>query len=65
MEGKPPPLPPSDQLTHLLLTRRQVFKQNFHNASDFDLKILQRVRFWIEKYNATDFELKEIKRVRF
>ena len=30
-----------------------------YKASDFDLKVLQRVRFWIEKkYNALDFELK-------
>ena len=26
-------------------TTRQIFKQNFFNASDFDLKILQLVRF--------------------
>ena len=24
---------------------RQISKQNFHNASDFELKFLQRVRF--------------------
>ena len=33
--------------------------------SDFDLKVLQRVSFWIEKkYNALDFELKFFRHVR-
>ena len=36
------------------------FKIIKYNATDFDLKVLQRVRFWIEKkYNASDFEMKK------
>ena len=39
-------------------TTCQILKK-IYNASDFDLKVLQRVRFWIEKnYNALDFEIK-------
>ena len=48
---------------------------NFYDASDFELKFLRRVRFWIKifttrqivKYNfydASDFELKFLRRVR-
>ena len=44
----------------------QILKQNFHNSLDFDLKVLQRVRLWIEKsYNASDFELKISQLVKF
>ena len=53
---------------------RQIVKQIFHNASDFDLKVLQRVRYWIEKnttrqilkqnfHNASDFHLNVLQRV--
>ena len=34
---------------------RQTLKQNFHNASNFDWKILQRVRFWIGKEKRVNF----------
>ena len=38
----------------------------FHYVSDFELKKIQRVRFWIEKkYNATDLEIKSFRLVRF
>ena len=30
-------------------TTRQILKQNFHNVSDFQSKVLQRVRFCFEK----------------
>ena len=34
---------------------------NFHYVSDFDLKKIQRVRFWIwQENNASEFELKII-----
>ena len=33
-------------------TTRQIFKQNFHNASDFGLKKIQRVRFWIKNFST-------------
>ena len=33
------------------------FESKFSNASDFDVKALQRVKVWIEKkYDASDFE---------
>ena len=34
--------------------------------TDFELKVLQRVRFWLEKkYNALDFELKFLRHFKF
>ena len=32
--------------------------QSFHNASDFDLKFLQRVRFWVKKIQGVRFWIK-------
>ena len=41
------------------------FKKKY-NASGFDLKVLQRVRFWSDKkYNAVEFEIKFIRHVSF
>ena len=36
-----------------------------NNASDFDLNVLKRVRFWIEKNNALVFQLNIFRHARF
>ena len=44
---------------------RQILKQNFHNASDFDMKVLQPSEFVSLKNNALDFVSQFLRRVRF
>ena len=61
----------SEKTTHLLSD----FKLKFFNASDFETKIAQRIRFWVESlttrqildwktHNVLDFELKIFQHVR-
>ena len=41
-------------------TTCHILKQTFHNASDFNSKLLQSVRFWIEKEHCVGFWIKKI-----
>ena len=44
----------------------QISSRNKDNASQFDLKIFERVRFWVSmKHSSFDFELRKAQSVRF